>query len=170
MTCRKGEGKKALWVRTKVVLHSEQEPPAPVDPPVAEVETPPTQNELEKRIEEAEKLGEVGRSLELLPTQQLAKMAVEAGPSMLGGEELVRRKLQQTVGGKAPWKEFLQARKVKKSQRYQLGTVALCKIQQFQKGMDLLICKLPFSHLVCEIALEVGRYDMHFQVHAILAL
>ena len=36
--------------------------------------------------------------------------------------------------------------------------------------MDLLICKIPFSHLVCKIALEEGQYDMHFQVHAILTL
>ena len=36
--------------------------------------------------------------------------------------------------------------------------------------MDLLICKLPFLHLVHEIAIEVGKYDMHFQAHAILTL
>ena len=52
-----------------------------------EVETPPTQSELEKRTEEAEKLGEVVRPLESLPTQQLAQTAAKAGSSMLGGEE-----------------------------------------------------------------------------------
>ena len=36
--------------------------------------------------------------------------------------------------------------------------------------MDLLICKLPFLHLVHEIALDSGRYDMHFEVHTILTL
>ena len=36
--------------------------------------------------------------------------------------------------------------------------------------MELLIWKRPFSQLVCEIALEVGKYDLHFQVHAILCL
>ena len=36
--------------------------------------------------------------------------------------------------------------------------------------MELLICKRPFSQLVCKIALEVGKYDLHFQVHAILCL
>ena len=36
--------------------------------------------------------------------------------------------------------------------------------------MDLLIHKLPFSHLVHEIALEVGQYDMCFQVYNILTL
>ena len=95
-------------------------------------------------------------------------MDAEAGPSMLGGEEPARRKLQLTMGGKGPWKEFLKAGKVKKPQRYWQGTVALCKICLFQKSTNLLIHKLPFSCLVHEIALEVGQYDMHFQVHAIL--
>ena len=97
-------------------------------------------------------------------------MTADARPSTLGGEEPARRKLHLTVGGKAPWKEFLKARKVKKPQRYWPGTVALCEICQFQKSTNLLICKLPFSHPVCEIALEMGCYDMHFQVHTILTL
>ena len=92
----------------------EAEPPLPADSPVPGVETPPTQSELEKRVKEAKKLGEVGRSPELLPTQQLAQMAAEARPSTSGGEEPAQRKLRLTVGGKAPWKEFLKASKVKK--------------------------------------------------------
>ena len=36
--------------------------------------------------------------------------------------------------------------------------------------MELLICKRPFSWLVHEIAIEVGKYDFHFQGHAILCL
>ena len=148
----------------------------PVGPPVPERETLqaqselPTQSELEKRVEEAERLGEVGRSPGSLPTKQLSQMAAEARPSTLCGEESARRKLQPTVGGKAPWKEFLKAGKVKKPQRYQPGTVALCKIYHFQKSTDLLMHKLPFSHLVHEIALKVGKYDMSFQAHAILTL
>ena len=74
------------------------------------------------------------------------------------------------MGGKVPQKEFFQAGKVKKPQRYQLGTVALHEICQFKKRTDLLIHKLPILHLVHEIALEVEWYDMHFQVHAILTL
>ena len=74
------------------------------------------------------------------------------------------------MGGKAPCKEFLKASKMKKPQRYQLGTVALCEIHCFQKSTDLLICKPPFLHLVHEIALEVGRFDLCFQIHAILTL
>ena len=29
---------------------------------------------------------------------------------------------------------------------------------------------MPFSQLVCKIALEVGKYDLHFQACAILTL
>ena len=97
-------------------------------------------------------------------------MAVEARPSMPDREEPARKMLQSTVGGKAPQKEFLKASKVKKTRKHQPGTVALCEICQFQKSTELIIQKLPFSQLVCEIALTVGKYDMHFQGNAILCL
>ena len=152
-------------VRTQAEIHAVlAEPPVPVK------EAPPTPGKMERRKVEEEKLEDVGKSLELLPTQQLAKMAVEARPSTSGGKVLARKKLQPTVGGKAPQKDFLKAGKVKKPQRYQLGTVALCKICQCQKSTELLIYKLPFLHLVHEIAHEVGRFDMHFQVCAIWPL
>ena len=85
-------------------------------------------------------------------------------------EEPARRKLQPTVGGKAPQKEFLKAGKVNRPWKYWLGTMALCEICQFQKSTELRIQKMPFLWLVCEIALEVGKYDLCFKVHAILTL
>ena len=60
--------------------------------------------------------------------------------------------------------------KCEEAQKYQPGTVALCKICQFQKSTKLLIWKMPFLWLVCDIALEVGKYDLHFQPQAILTL
>ena len=81
-------------MKPQAQVHAEaQEPPALVDIPVPELEQTPTQSKLERRVKEAEKLGEVGRLLELSPTQQLAQMAAEAGPSISGGEETARRKL-----------------------------------------------------------------------------
>ena len=74
------------------------------------------------------------------------------------------------MGGKAPQKEFLQAGKVKKTRKYWPGKVALHEILQFQKSTELLIWKLPFSWLVHEIALEVGKYDLHFQRSTIICL
>ena len=74
------------------------------------------------------------------------------------------------MGGKATGNEFLQAGKVRKTRKYWSGTVALWEIWWFQKSTDLLIRKLPFSRLVHEIALEVGKYDLCFQGSAIICL
>ena len=78
--------------------------PARKPSPMREVEM--TLEEAERQVAEARWLEDVGWSLLSSPTQQLAQMAVEARPSALG-EEPVWRKLQPTVGGKAPQKEFL---------------------------------------------------------------
>ena len=59
---------------------------------------------------------------------------------------------------------------LKQPQKYWPGIVGLCKICWFQKSTELLICKCPFLHLVHEIAQEVGKYDMHFQVCTVLTL
>jgi histone H3 len=73
---------------------------------------------------------------------------------------------QKSTGGKAPRAQLaakanLQAGKaplpkafsvVKKPHRYRPGTVALREIRKYQKSVDLLICKLPFSRLVREIS------------------
>ena len=74
------------------------------------------------------------------------------------------------MGGKVPQKEFLQAGKVKKTRKYWPGTVAFWEIWQFQKSTKLLIQKLPFLQLVCQIALEVGKYDLCFQGSAIICM
>ena len=123
-----------------------------------------------RRIAEVGQLEGVGRSPLSSPTRQLAQMAAEARPSMLGREETVRRKFQPTVGGKACQKEFLQAGQLKKPRKYWPGTVALQEIQQFQKNTELLIWKLPFVWLVCKIAMDLGKYDLCFQGSTIICL
>ena len=133
VTPRKGErgGKiRVLRMRTVMMMAGKwrRPPPSLVAPPSQAREAPPKAEEILQKIEEVGQLEEVGRSLLSLPTQQLAKMAVEARPSKLGGEEPPHKKLQPTMGGKAPWKEFLQTGKVKKPRRYQLGIVALHEI------------------------------------------
>ena len=138
-------------------------------PPTPVKEAPQQAEEIMHWIADGEQLEGVGRSPSSSPTLQLAQMAVEAGPSTLG-KETVRRKLQLTMGGKGPWKEFLQAGKVMKTRKYQPGTVALQEIWQFQKSIEVLIWKLPFLWLVCKIALEVGKYDLCFQGSTIICL
>ena len=81
------------------------EAPLASAPPIPSQKAPTCEGggeEAERWVEEAKQLEDVGRLLSLLPTQQLAQMAVEAGPSDLGREEPVRRKLQPIVGGKGP--------------------------------------------------------------------
>ena len=76
------------------------EAPSPVHHPSPARKPSPMREEEERQMEEAEKwveearrLEDVGRSPSSWPTQQLAQMAVEAGPSASGKEEPVRRKL-----------------------------------------------------------------------------
>ena len=70
-----------------------EEAPITGAPPTPGKEAPLQAEEIMQRIAEVEQFEGVGRSPSLLPTQQLAQMAAEAGPSMLGKEETVRRKL-----------------------------------------------------------------------------
>ena len=58
---------------------------------------------------------------------------------------------------------------VKKPHRYRPGTVALCEIRRYQKSTELLIRKLPFQHLVREIATDY-KSDLRFQSAAIMAM
>ena len=64
-------------------------------------------------------------SPESSPIKQLAEMATKARPSTSAWENPPWKKLQSTVEGKGPTKEFLKAGQLRKSQRYQPGIVAL---------------------------------------------
>ena len=171
------EGRAVLRTKSEreKIAKKGRRPPFPVHHPSPARKPSPTREvekmveEAERQVEEARQLEEVGQSLSSLPTQQFTQMAAEAGPSVLGEEPAVR-KLHPTVGGKAPQKEFLKAGKVKKTRKYWPGKVALREIQQFQKSTELLIRKLPFSQLVCEIVQAVGKTDRHFQGSAIICL
>ena len=56
-----------------------------------------------------------------------------------------------------------------KPHRYRPGTLALHEIHQYQKSTKLLIRKLPFQHLVREIAQDF-KTELHFQSGTIMAL
>ena len=66
-------------------------------------------------------------------------------------EGLLQRDLEESEKGelKKPW-------------RYWLGT--------YQISTEHIIHKCPFLLLVCEIAQKCGKYDLHFQVHAVMVL
>ena len=137
---------------------------------MGQAEAPPTLRKIERRREKARRLEEVGQSPGSSLTRQLVQMPMEAGPSEPVKEEPARKKFWLTVGGKVPHKEFLKAGMLKKPWKYGSGTVALHEICRFQKCTELLICKCPFSHLICKIAQDVGNYDLHFQVCMLIAL
>ena len=177
-TARQGRDKRsrrrlARWASEEKV--PEKQPPSPVHHPSPAKSSSPAREveqmleEMKGRVEEASRLEGVGRSPSSSPTRQLAQMAAEARPSVLG-EESPRRKLHPTVGGKALRKEFRKGGKEKKTRRYWPGTVALREIWRYQKSTELLIRKLPFSRLVREIAQEVGKRDLCFQGSTIICL
>ncbi|XP_062915615.1 histone H3.3A-like [Mobula hypostoma] len=58
---------------------------------------------------------------------------------------------------------------VKKPHCYRPRTVALREIRRYQNSTELLIRKLPFQRLVCEIAQDF-KTDLRFQGAAIGAL
>ena len=147
-----------------------QEPSTPVDPPAPTQEPQLDQEEMRRRVMEAEWLEEVGTLPGSSPTWQLAQMAVEARPSTLGREEPAHKKFWPTVGGKAPWKEFLQVVLLKKPQKLPTRDSGFSQDLPVSKEHRPLIQKRTFSWLVCKIAPEVGKYDLHFQAHAILCL
>jgi histone H3 len=59
---------------------------------------------------------------------------------------------------------------MRKPHRWCPGSVAAREIRKFQKTTDLLIRKVPFQHLVQEIALKFGKNDLQMQSTAVLAL
>ena len=58
---------------------------------------------------------------------------------------------------------------IKKPHHDYPGTVALCEIRRYQRSTELLICKLPFSHLVREITQDF-KTDLQFQREVVGAL
>lgn len=58
---------------------------------------------------------------------------------------------------------------MKNPYRYCPGTVTLCEIRKLQKSSELLIRKLPFQRLVCEIVKDLSC-DLRFQSAAVMAL
>ena len=58
---------------------------------------------------------------------------------------------------------------MKKPHRYRPGTVAIRNIYKYQETTELLIRKVPFQHLVREIAIGF-KLDLRMQNTALLAL
>ena len=65
-------------------------------------------------------------------------------------------KKRSTFAKKQPRSQSDKASEQHQPHRYQPGMVALREIWRYQKSTELLIHKLPFQHLVCEILQGFG--------------
>ncbi|GFO16332.1 histone h3 [Plakobranchus ocellatus] len=90
-----------------------------------------------------------------------------------------KQRARKSIGGKAPRKQLASKATRRKSaprglrgnctDRYRSGKVALREIRRYQKRTELLIRKLPFQHLVREIA-QVFKTDLFLRSSAMIAL
>ena len=76
---------------------------------------------------------------------------------------------KQIAAKKEPRKHFSLPTGLKKPHHYRPGTAAFRQIRRYQKSTELLIRKLPFRHLVREIA-QGYMFDVCFQAAAFSAL
>ena len=96
----------------------------------------------------------------------------------LARKKAEERAAQAVKAAKAARKNSVKAPKggVRKPHRFRPGTVALKEIRRYQKSTELLIRKLPFQRLVCEIANDIDVCPAHlcgkirFQSAAVMAL
>ena len=143
--------------------------PSPARKPSPAREVEKMLEEAERGVEEARWLEDVGRSPLSLPTQQLAQIAAEARPSALG-EEPVWRKLQPTMGGKAPPEGISPGWKSKEDQEVpawhscSLGDLAVPKEHRAPYQETPLLMASPWD------SPWSGKYDLHFQGSAIICL
>ncbi|XP_037834645.1 histone H3-like [Kryptolebias marmoratus] len=75
---------------------------------------------------------------------------------------------RKQLATKASCKNTPATSRVKKPHLYRIGTVALREIDHYQKSTELLIQKLPFSHLVQEITQDF-KTDLSLQSSAVMA-
>ena len=94
--------------------------------------------EVERRREEVRKLEELGRLLESSPTQQLAQMAAEAGPSTLAGGGS-QKETPTNHGRQGSQKGVSEDQTITQAPEVLTGIVALHEICQCQKSTELLI-------------------------------
>ena len=89
---------------------------------------------------------------------------ISASSDMARTKQTARK---STGGNKAARKNAPATGGVKEPNRYRPGTVALREIRRYQNSTKLLIRKLPFQRLVCEIA-EVFNTDHRTMIIVLL--
>ena len=97
----------------------------------------------------------------------------EAGDKKLAVMKKLReenkKRAQRIKDRKEKQLKIIQEEKIEKQRKIQRGMQALKEIQKYQKGVDLLIQRLPFQSMVREI-LQKRREGLRLQSTAILTL
>ena len=115
----------------------------------------------------------MSRTVKVSKEKAKKKRAREAGDKKVAG----MKKLREENKERARWiKErkdkqlkTIREEKVEKQRKIQWGMQALKEIQKYQKGVDLLIRRVPFQSLVKEIV-QKQRERLKLQSSAVLAL
>ena len=134
----------------------ERRPSSSVHPPSPAQEAPPEAGEI-MRIVEAEQLEGVVEVAIIIANLTVGPDGCRGQAIYVGWGGASQEAAPTYCGRQNPQKEFLKTGKVKKTLKYQLGTVALCKFWQLQKSTELLIWKLPFLQLVWQDSPRSGQ-------------
>ena len=121
-------------------------------------------------MEAAEQLEGVGAITIIIAHPTVGPNGCRGQTYKSGGEEPVHKKLRPTVGGKAPpGRNSCRQAKEKSPEGTGLGQLPSVKYGSSKRVQSSLLGNSPLW-LVHEIAIQVGKYDMHFQGCAIICL
>ena len=113
----------------------------------------------------------MARTVKVSKENTKKEKAGEAGDKKLVDMKKLREENQKRVqtikDGKDKQLKIIRDEKVEKQRKIQRGMQALKEIQKCQKGVDLLIQRVPFQRLVREI---VQREGLKLQSSAVLAV
>ena len=153
------------WTTTQIALVVRKYPDFKTYPDASPEPTPEPSEESSPEDSGVEPPVSAGRG-------KLAPAAAQPKPGTSRGEGSGSSKSypkKQIAAKKEPRKQFSLPTGLKKPHHYRPGTVALRQIRRYQKSTELLIRKLPFRHLVREIA-QGYMFDVCFQAAAFGAL
>ena len=168
-----------IWTKLQEECEEEIGLITPVNPKVTSMGEPPKPNLGMLPPGPKRTIGEGSRPA-LNPGQRtgsLKKIQEELKKTM-AKKKAAERAAQAAKAAKAAKKSGVKAPKggVKRLHRFRPGTVVLKEIRRYQKSTELLIRKLPFQRLVCEIANDIDvcpahlRGKIRFQSVAVMAL
>ena len=153
------------WTTTQIALVVRKYPDFKAYPDASPEPTPEPSEESSPEDSHVEPLVSARRG-ESSPAVAQPKPGTNRGGGSGSSKSYLKKKI---AAKKEPRKQFSVPTGLKKPHFYRPGTVALRQIRRYQKCTELLIRKLPFRHLVREIA-QGYMIDVRFQAAAFSAL